>query len=170
MNIQEFLHRIVAVKDKMYRFALRIVGEQTQAEDIVQEVYLKLWDKREQRHQIQNLEGYCMQIARNMSIDQLQRKGQDFAPIESVQEQPTSGQLSPQIVVEQRDTMQHLHKIIESLPEKQKMVLQLRDIEGMSYQEIADVLEISMEQVKTNLFRARNFIKKQLLAAEQHGL
>lgn len=165
-----FLQRVMAVKDKLFRFAFRLTGQRVEAEDVVQEVFLRVWNKREQADQIANLEAFCMQIARNLSIDRLRQKDRQHSDLEQLPEARDIDHRTPEQWALQQDLAQKVRQLVEQLPIKQKMVLQLRDIEEMSYQEIAQTLDISMDQVKVNLFRARNFIREQLLAAEQYGL
>ena len=70
----------------------------------------------------------------------------------------------------QNDTLAHIGRCMQQLPEKQRLVMQLRDIEGMDYKSIAQTLEIPLAQVKVNLFRARKTIRQQLLTLESYGL
>ena len=71
--------------------------------------------------------------------------------------------------MELADRMQTVHQLIDSLPEKQKEVIHLRDVEGFSYQQISNIMSIDMNLVKVYLFRARNTIKTKLLNAEAYG-
>ncbi|MCP4441975.1 MAG: sigma-70 family RNA polymerase sigma factor [Aureispira sp.] len=169
MNRKEFTYQLLNIKDKLYRFARRIVGREDEAEDVVQEVVIKLWKKHEGGEQYNNLEAYGMRMTKNLSLDKLKSKHKQNQQLETITE-PTTSSLNPYQVAEQSDTLGRIHGLMQSLPEKQRMVMQLRDIEGMTYQEIAEVLDIPMNQVKVNLFRARKQIKEQLLNIESYGL
>ena len=70
----------------------------------------------------------------------------------------------------QQDRIQLVRRLIDNLPEKQRSVMQLRDIEGKSYKEIAQILDISEEQVKINIFRARQTIRQKFIETEKYGL
>jgi RNA polymerase sigma-70 factor (ECF subfamily) len=169
MTIKEFTYQLLGLKDKLFRFSARIVGDTELAEDVVQEVVIKMWDKRESRDEYENLESYCMRITRNMSIDKIRSKNYQHLSLDHVSETVEENG-SPYEHTAQDDTLSHVHKLMEALPEKQKMVMHLRDIEGRDYQEIAEILEISLSQVKVSLFRARKKIRTQLLNIESYGL
>lgn len=166
--MKDFGKLIAPFKDKLYRFALRIVDQQDIAEDVVQEVLIKLWSKRDRINEIENLEAWCMRLTRNKSIDKLRSKHRRTEDIEGhfgIQDKSKN----PEDTTVSSDIYNRIKIMISNLPEKQKLVIQLRDIEGMKYQEIADILGMNMSQVKVNLFRARNAIKEQLIKLNIHG-
>lgn len=169
MTLQEFTYQLTAIKDKLFRFSQRIVGDQETAEDVVQEVVIKLWNQRDKRGEYQNLEAYCMRLTKNLSIDKTRAKHQQNVSLEQA---PTPVQQShtPYQQAAHNDTLQHIARYMQQLPEKQRLVMQLRDVEGMDYKSIADVLEMPLAQVKVNLFRARKTIRQQLLTLESYGL
>jgi len=166
--MDQFGELIKPFKDKMFRFALRMVGSTDVAEDVVQEVFIKLWKKRDYIDQIKNLEAWCMQLTRNLSIDKLRSKHRRTEDLGGHYELQDKGR-NPEEKTISSDIYTKIQTMIQALPEKQKMVIQLRDIEGYSYQEIADALELPLNQVKVNLFRARNTIKKQILKLKMNG-
>lgn len=166
--MDQFGELIKPFKDKMFRFALRMVGSTDVAEDVVQEVFIKLWKKRDYIDQIKNLEAWCMQLTRNLSIDKLRSKHRRTEDLDGHYELQDKGR-NPEEKTISSDIYAKIRTMIQALPEKQKMVIQLRDIEGYSYQEIADTLELPLNQVKVNLFRARNTIKKQILKLKVNG-
>jgi RNA polymerase sigma factor (sigma-70 family) len=169
MKLQEFTERILAVQPKLYRFALSLTGQTAEAEDVVQEVMLKIWNKREQRERFENLEAFCMQMTRNLALDKIKSKHKGHLTIEQLYGKASLEQ-SPQKLVETRDSLSQIEQLMEQLPLKQKMVLQLRDVEGLSYKEIAKILKIPLSQVKVYIFRARQFLKTELIAMHQYGL
>jgi len=144
---------------------MRIVNSETEAEDIVQEVFIKLWNNREHSDQIANIEAWCITATRNLSIDKLRSKHKRTEGIKSGFDllDKTPG---PYRQAASNDIIGMVRKMMEQLPEKQQHIMQLRDIEGLSYQEIAAGLDLSLEQVKVNLFRARKTIRVQLLKYE----
>jgi len=168
MKLKEFTQRIVAIKDKLYRFALHITGQTVEAEDVVQEVMLRIWNKREERDRLLNLEGFCMRMARNISLDKLKSKHKGHLELE--QTTKISQGLNPQQILEGQDTFVAIERIVQQLPKKQQLILKLREVEELSYQEIAIQLQLSLSQVKVNLFRARNYIREQLIEIEKYGL
>lgn len=154
-----FHTKILPIKDKLYRFALRITGNVTLAEDVVQEVLIKVWDKKEELKQYNNLEAWCMRITKNLSIDKLRSKHQRTEGFKDGFDLGDTA-ATPYDVAASNDMIRHIRKLMQQLPEKQRMVMQLRDIEGMTYQEIVEVMDIPMNQVKVNLFRARSKMQK----------
>lgn len=166
--MDQFGELIEPFKDKMYRFALRMVGSSDEAQDVVQEVFIKLWKKRDYISEIKNLEAWCMQLTRNVSIDKLRSKHRRTEDVEEHFELKDKGR-NPEEQAISSDIYDKIQVMIQALPEKQRLVIQLRDIEGYSYQEIADTLEIPLNQVKVNLFRARNSIKEKILKLKVHG-
>lgn len=169
MTLKEFTYQLIGLKDKLFRFSTRIVGDTELAEDVVQDVVVKMWDNREKRDEYKNLEAYCMQMTKNISVDKIRSKNYQNLSLEEVVETAQDTH-TPYHQIAQKDTLQHIHQLMQQLPEKQRMVMQLRDIEEMEYNEIAQVLEISLDQVKVNLFRARKSIREQLLNIESYGL
>lgn len=170
MNLEAFQNRVLPAKNKLFRFALRMLGNDDDAKDVVQEVFIRVWNGREQMDQIQNMEAWCMRITKNLSLDKLrsiQRKGTDSLE-NSYHIQQADG--APDIKTELGESMQHVSQLIAALPEKQRQVIHLRDVEGYTYNEICDILEIDMNQVKVNLFRARNAVREKLLKINAYGL
>ena len=169
MDLQLFNDTINPIKDKLYRFALRYVKNPMEAEDVVQEVFIKLWKNRDQFDQIKNIEAWCMRVTRNLSIDKLRAAHNRLKQMPEGMDWKDTG-VSPQRQSELNETMENVKKWIEELPEAQRNVIQLRDIEQFSYKEIAAALEISMELVKVNLHRARKTIRKKLLDSDSYGI
>ena len=169
MDLQLFNDTINPIKDKLYRFALRYVKNPMEAEDVVQEVFIKLWKNRDQFDQIKNIEAWCMRVTRNLSIDKLRAAHNRLKQMPEGMDWKDTG-VSPQRQSELNETMDNVKKWIEELPEAQRNVIQLRDIEQFSYKEIAAALEISMELVKVNLHRARKTIRKKLLDSDSYGI
>lgn len=169
MHKISFRDNILPLKDKLFRLALRITFDSSEAEDIVQDTLIKAWDKRDEWQQIESIESYCMTITRNLAIDRSQKmeaRNMELTP--EAQEMPDT--LTPEKLFEQDEQLQLIHQAINSLPEKQRTIVQLRDIEGKSYKEIAEILGITEEQVKVNLFRARQRIKTEINGINDYGL
>jgi RNA polymerase sigma factor (sigma-70 family) len=170
MNLEAFQNRVLPAKNKLFRFALRMLGNDDDAKDVVQEVFIRVWNGREQMDQIQNMEAWCMRITKNLSLDRLrsiQRKGTESLD-KSFDIHQADG--TPDIKTEMGESMQHVSQLIAALPEKQRQVIHLRDVEGYTYNEICDILELDMNQVKVNLFRARNAVREKLLKINAYGL
>ena len=170
MDLEAFQNRVLPTKNKLFRFALRFLGNEEEAKDIVQEVFIRVWSGRERMEQVQNWEAWCMRITRNLSLDRvrlIQRK--QTRPIEESFDLSHDA-LTPYQSTEIEESMQKITQMIQALPEKQRQVIHLRDVEGYSYQEICEILELDMNQVKVNLFRARTAVREKLTKIDAYGL
>jgi RNA polymerase sigma-70 factor (ECF subfamily) len=163
-----FRQDILPLKNELYRLALRITLNREEAEDIVQETMLKVWNKRDDWDRIDNIEAFCLTVCRNLALDANRRQGSDTQTIEETNA-PDRAQ-TPYERMMQQDRIELVRRLINELPEKQRSCMQLRDIEGKSYKEIAAILAITEEQVKVNIFRARQTIKQQYQKYEEYGL
>ena len=164
-----FRNDILPLKDKLYRLAFRITLDSAEAEDVVQDTLIRVWNKRDEWSQVESIEAYCLTIARNLAIDRSQKmEARNMELTSEVREMPDT--LTPYDQLAQDEQMQLIHHLVNGLPEKQRTIMQLRDIEGKSYKEIADILQITEEQVKINLFRARQKIKQRYTEIEDYGL
>ncbi len=162
MNWKTFHMNIQAIKNKLFRFAVSMLKDEAEAEDVVQEVVIKLWKQRNNLDHIQNLEAWTMRLTRNLSIDKIRSKHRRYESLDKVVHLEVENP-SPAKQTELNDTMEQLRKWIKKLPEKQRLVFQLRDIEGMTYKEIEEALDMPISQVKINLFRARQQVRAYLL-------
>jgi RNA polymerase sigma-70 factor (ECF subfamily) len=170
MNLETFQNMVFPVKNKLYRFAFRLLGNNEEAKDIVQEVMIKVWSGRDQLDQVQNMEAWCMRITKNLSLDRLRQ--QQRRPTDSLEKgmHLSHHSLTPAEAAEMGERMKRINQLMAELPDKQRQVMHLRDIEGYSYNEICEILEIDMSQVKVNLFRARNSIREKLQKMDAYGL
>lgn len=164
MNAEQFKKNILPVKDKLYRLALRMLTEPADAQDAVQEVLLKIWRRGAALRGIDNVEAWALRVTRNYCLDCLRSRYRKIQPLEPHQLNADAGP-SAQERMEQGELVRQLQALIQGLPEKQKLVLQLRDMEEMTYQEIGEILDMPLGQVKTNLFRARQKMRQLLLVA-----
>lgn len=168
MSLQTFTNEVLPLKDKLYRFALRIVKDGPEAEDIVQEIMIKVWDKRQDWPKWSSIEAMCMTMTRNLSIDRTRSKHRKLSDLPEGYD-VVEDSATPEQATSSKDMLNHITRIVDQLPEKQKSVIQLRDVEGYTYQEIADLLEIPLSQVKVNVHRARIFLKNELLKSSEYG-
>lgn len=169
MNMNDFTHKVMPIKNKLYRFALRMVGSVEEAEDVVQEVLVKIWQKGTELTKVNNIEALGMTMTRNLSIDKMRSKHYKVKSLDN-QLIEKAGNDNPQKTTELNDAVSRVHDLIQDLPEKQRAIIQLRDIEGKTYKEIGEILSIPANQVKVNLFRARKNIRQRLLKIDSYGL
>ena len=157
------------LKDKLFRLALRITFDRAEAEDVVQDTMIRVWNKREEWTQFGSIEAYCLTVAKNLAIDRSQKK--EAQNVELTPEMEEESEISgPYDQLVNNERMSIIHRLINELPEKQRLIMQLRDIEGESYKEIAKILILTEEQVKVNLFRARQKVKQRYLEIDEYGL
>ena len=152
---------ILPLKNDLYRMALRITMNAAEAEDVVQETMMKVWNRRDQWEQIESIEAFCLAICRNLSLDKVRRMDNQTQSLDAAYDPKDLGVSSnPEEQAIQSDRIRLVRQMISQLPEKQRSCMQLRDMEGKSYKDIATILDITEEQVKVNIFRARQTIRE----------
>ena len=158
MKEVSFRNDVLPLKNVLFRLALRITTNREEAEDVVQETLMRVWDKRAEWDAIDSMEAFALSVCRNLSIDFTKRKGRHDASLDDAGVSPQSNRV------------RLVRQIIDTLPEKQRSCIQLRDFEGKSYKEVAEVMGISESQVKVNIFRARQAVKTKFEQLDQYGL
>jgi RNA polymerase sigma factor, sigma-70 family len=165
-----FRDDILPLKNQLFRLALRITLNRFEAEDIVQDTLIKVWNRRSDWEDIDSIEAFSLTICRNLSLDCIKKKENDNNSLEDVKGVEPLSSSNPQDRMIQADRVNLIRQIVDSLPEKQRSCMQLRDFEGKSYKEIAVILDITEEQVKVNIFRARQAVKQRYLKLDNYGL
>ncbi len=161
MKTISFQSDILPLKNELYRMALRITMNPAEAEDVVQETMMKVWNKRDSWEQIDSIEAFCLTICRNLSLDKVRRMDNQTQSLDaSIQPHDQRVASNPEEQTIQNDRIRLVRQLINALPEKQRSCMQLRDMEGKSYKDIATILDITEEQVKVNIFRARQTIRE----------
>ena len=168
MTQTEFLNIVMPFKDKVFRLAKRLLVSTEEAEDATQEVLLKLWNNKNKFEDYKNVEAFSMTMTKNFCFDKLKSKqAQNLKIVHSNYE---DGNTSLQKQVELNDSVTWVSKIIEDLPEQQKMIIQLRDIEEYDLDEIAEMLEMNNTAVRVALSRARKTIREKLTNTHNYGI
>ncbi len=168
MDERTFLNRIIAVQHSMFRLAKRLLTSTEEAEDAVQEVLAKLWQHMNKIATYTNIEGYAMTMTKNYCLDRLKSKQAKQLRLVHVQHDRSTTLLDKQI--DNRDSVAQVFAFMEALPEQQKMVLQLRDVEQYDFETIAQIMELSEGAVRVALSRARKTIREQLIKAHNYGI
>lgn len=159
MKITDFRTDVLPMKDKLFRLALRITLDRQEAEDITQETLIRIWEQRDLWHQIENMEAYGLTICRRLALDYVRKeqlkveKERDVAEYQCFMADDNG---------EGDDRMEAVRILMDKLPEVQRTVMLLRDIEGYRYDEIADMTSLTETQVKVYLHRARTQVKEAL--------
>ena len=161
MDIEYFKQNILPLKNKLFRKALSITESVEEAEDVVQEVMMRIWDKRTEWSNITNMEVYSMVSVKNMALDKIKRiayrsESVDTDTVKAI----VSDLLHPQDEMEKTEKITLLWEVIRRLPDKLQSLVRMREIEEYSYREIAEEMNLTEAQVKINLFRARQKMKE----------
>lgn len=149
----------------MYRLARSYISDDEEAKDVVQDVLLKLWETAATLGEVKNTEAWCMTLVRNKSLDRLKRAerklraGGDYSSAEA---NAVSAELAPDRRLSNKELGEMIQNSAAALPDKQRAAFHLRDVEGYSYLEISETLEMDMNQVKVNIFRARKALREAL--------
>lgn len=166
-----FQNDILPLKNELFRLALRITLNAADAEDVVQDTMLKVWKRRNDWEQIESIEAFCLTICRNLSLDRLRHKDYQSQTLDMAADPvDASHTANPEQMAVQRDRIQLVRQLINRLPERQRSCMQLRDIEGKSYRDIATILGITEQQVKVTIFRARQAVKTAFQEQEEFGV
>jgi len=165
MTTENFKQQVLPLKNMFFRFALSIVKSVEVAEDVTQDVLVKIWEKGDN---IENFKAWGMKMTRNLSLDKLKSAQAKVVSI-SDSMQVLAAVPSPFENSSFVNTNEHVFNALGSLPEMQRFCWQMREIEGHSYQYIADSLNLTIEQVKVYLHRARKGMREQLKPILQNG-
>lgn len=168
MNQNEFIAIINPFKDKLFRLAKRLLVSTEEAEDATQEVLVKLWNKNQTLDQLNSVEAMAMTMTKNYCLDQLKSKRASNLSI--VHSNYTDREASLQTKVEDRDSWSWVERIIEQLPEQQKLIIQMRDIEQYEFEEIAKILEMNETAIRVALSRARKTIREYMTNTHNYGI
>lgn len=168
MTQADFVKLIMPFKDKVFRLAKRLLVSNEEAEDATQEILMKLWNNKDSIGEYRNVEAFSMTMTKNFCLDRLKSKQAQNLKIVHSNYQDNNTSLQRQ--VELNDSVDWVAKIIEELPEQQKMVLQLRDIEEYEFEEIAKVLDMNETAIRVSLSRARKTIREKLTNTHSYGI
>ena len=165
-----FQNDVLPLKNKLFRLALRITLNREEAEDVVQDTLIRVWKNRETWQELDSIEAYSLSIARNLSLDRIKKMDNQNASLEDAKTERPDIASTPSERMILKDKLDIVRKLIDELPEKQRSCIQLRDIEGKAYKDIAKILDITEEQVKVNIFRARQTIRQKFTQYDNYGL
>jgi len=168
MNQTEFVKLITPFKDKVFRLAKRLLVSTEEAEDATQEVLVKLWDKKNGLDKYNSVEAFAMTITKNYCLDQL--KSKRAGNLQIVHNNYTDGHAGMQKQLEDRDSLGWVEKIIDGLPEQQRMIVQFRDVEQYEFEEIAKMMDMNETAVRVALSRARKTIREFMTKTHNYGI
>jgi RNA polymerase sigma-70 factor (ECF subfamily) len=164
-----FRRDILPLKDKLYRLALRITHDTAEAEDVAEDTMIRAWDRRDDLSGYDSVEAFCHTVARNLAIDRSERMDAQNAELDP-DLHAVPDERTPQDEMERTEQHQLVRRLMDNLPPNYRQVLQLREIEEMSYQEIAERMQLTEDQVRVTLHRARQALKKRYFEIQNYGL
>ncbi|MDR1344380.1 MAG: sigma-70 family RNA polymerase sigma factor [Tannerellaceae bacterium] len=161
MEQEQLIQEVLPLRESLVAYARRMQGEKEDAEDVAQEVLLKLWYMRHELLRYESVRALAMQMTKHLCINRLKAvERRDVEPVEWM----TGGRgVTPHILLEERDTAGHLSRIIDRLPKLQQTILKMRHIDGLETGEIAQITGCAPEAVRANLSRARKKVKELFL-------
>jgi RNA polymerase sigma-70 factor (ECF subfamily) len=166
MHSEEFKNNVLPLKGALYRFAKSLLNHPEEAEDCVQEIFLKLWMKRTSLDTIANLKAYTLQMTRNLCLDKLKSRKQTILDVEQV---AIASEVNLHRELEAREAVALLEHLAKRLPELQRTILHLRSIEGLEIDEITEITGMRMEHVRVTLSRARIALRQAYEKYTGHG-
>ncbi|HNY03726.1 MAG TPA: sigma-70 family RNA polymerase sigma factor [Bacteroidales bacterium] len=166
MDLQEFKTQVYPLKDKLFRFVRRMLDHTEEAEDTVQDVFIRLWNIREKLDEYRSVEALAMVTARNLCLDRIKSKRYTVDAfddhrtyLENLPERPRPDHAEMAGLIRQA---------IRELPEPQKTIVHLRDIEGYEFAEISEVTGMNENAIRVALSRARKKLREALIKTEAY--
>lgn len=156
-----FRTEILPLKDKLFRLALRITLNREEAEDTVQETLLKMWDRRQEWHKMASLEAMAMTICRNQALDTSRKSGRSNLSLDAERDSRESSE-NPHTHLEAKESGEMVRHLMDQLPEAQRSIMEMRDVEGRDFADIASIMGMNEGQVRVYLHRARGRIREAL--------
>jgi RNA polymerase sigma factor (sigma-70 family) len=169
MDLQAFNQRILPVQGRLFRLAQMFLRNREEAEDAIQDVLLRLWTNRQQLETYQSVEALAVQMTKNLCLDRLKSHHKQKTNHETDMTAMQAAEVSPYRQVENSDSADLIHRLMSELPEQQKLVLHLRDVEEYTLEEIEEVTGLSNANIRTILSRARQKLRDGYLKAENYG-
>ena len=159
MTRLEFNNHILQLSRKLYVVAFRFLKNQEEAEDAVQEVFIRLWNRKDQLSQYNSVEALAMTATKNYCIDQLRKTRTIQLDAFRIKPAIFNDRDIPDDILESKETAKILNDIIDNLPEIYRDVIRKKEIDGLSYEEISEITKQNINTLRVNLSRARNMIR-----------
>jgi RNA polymerase sigma-70 factor (ECF subfamily) len=168
MNQSDFLKVVLPFKDKVFRLAKRLLVSTEEAEDATQELYFKLWRRKGKIADYKNVEAFAMTMTKNYCYDRL--KSKQASNLTLIHSNYKEKDTSLDKKMEYQDSVNQVHLLIEKLPEQQKIIIQLRDVEQYDFEEICKMVDMKPTAVRVALSRARKTIREELIKKHNYGI
>jgi RNA polymerase sigma factor (sigma-70 family) len=160
MKQKTFVKTFQEVQKKMYFLSKRLLTSHEEAADAVQEVMVRLWEKRFQLDEVRNKEAYAMQMVKNYSLDRL--KSKQASHLKIVHSNYDSEERNIEGELERLGKIKLVQNMINELPEQYKVIIQLRDIQGYDFESIENIMNMKATAVRVGLSRARKMLKEKI--------
>lgn len=161
MELETFKSTVLPLRDKLLKYSVKLTDDGADAEDIVQEAFLKLWYIRDRLDGYQSVEALSVQVVKNLCLDKLRSKRMDRMPENS--ESILADTVTPEQLLEQHDAVAIIGRLIQQLPTLQQCIIRMKDVDGYELSEIAQITGTQIESVRVNLSRARKKVREQFL-------
>jgi len=166
---RDFKTDVLPISNKLLRFALQILQNEEEARDVLQDIILKLWQKREELGKVENLDAFAMRMIRNRCLDVI--RSRRTVSLEVVKKHSLPDEESSETDhLEITETTGLIKRIIAELPDIQRTIMHLRDIEQLDYDEIAEATEMNVNAIRVNLSRARKKVRDEILKIQNYGI
>lgn len=169
MNKEEFKNKVLPLSKKLYSFAFRILKRKEDAEDAIQEVFIKLWKLRNKLEGCKSLEAFAMTVTRNHCLDKIRTTHTVSVEDSYYQNAPAMISDTADRKLDLKDAVSYVKEIVNNLPKQQRMIMHLRDMEGYSYLEISEIMNENVNTLRVSLSRARNKVRKELNKLYKNG-
>lgn len=163
--------KVIPATDKMYRYAFSILKDRDTAHDVVQECLLKIWKNRKKLPEVKNVDSWAMRITRNQCYDWVKVNRYTLETDRDIDRENLA--TDPSTADEQvmlNDQKLFLKKVVDALPQKHQEIFHLREVEELTYQDIAEVLSLNLSEVKVTLHRVRQRIRSTMEKIDNYGL
>lgn len=162
MKSSEFKLLVMPYSSRLYRMAFRLMGNREEAEDVVQEVYVKLWGMRDELEKYNSIEALAIRITRNLCLDQLRRRKVNLDALKAERLKEESHSVTPAENLEKKEEAEMIHALISALPEPQRSLVHLRHLEGKEYEEISQMVNMNVNAIRVSISRARKQMREML--------
>lgn len=162
MKSSEFKRLVIPFSSRLFRLAYSLLGNREEAEDAVQEVYLKLWKMRDDLGKYESPEALCVRITRNLCLDQLRRREKTREIHEMERMEQSDRVMDPSEAIMKKERADIMNKLINRLPEPQRSLVYFRHIEGKEYSEIEAIMDMKENAIRVSISRARKQLREML--------
>ncbi|MDR2534261.1 MAG: sigma-70 family RNA polymerase sigma factor [Tannerellaceae bacterium] len=168
MELERFKTTVLPLRNRLMNIALRLLGTKCDAEDVVQDAFLKLWHIRSKLNGYRSVEALAVTVTKNLALDALKKRNLITESAADRLQLDTADNHSP-LIPEYRDEINCIKRIVEMLPPLQQSIVRMKDIEGYEVAEIAEITGTMPEAIRVNLSRARKKIKEQYMRLNRNN-